>query len=134
MTKGEQTREAILSQALDQASVEGLEGLSIGALACRARMSKSGLFAHFGSKEALQLAVLQGPWWLIDDVAGPTELYRMTDDPFQETPQEAPGSVGESLESLAAERRTRFRSEGEHHEVSEEVQQQLEELGYPGGP
>jgi AcrR family transcriptional regulator len=59
MTKGEQTREAILSQALDQASVQGLEGLSIGALASRAGMSKSGLFAHFGSKEALQLAVLK---------------------------------------------------------------------------
>lgn len=58
ISKGETTRESILRQATDVASVEGLEGLSIGGLASRTGMSKSGLFAHFGSKEALQLGVL----------------------------------------------------------------------------
>jgi len=59
MRKGERTREAIVAQALDLATVQGLEALSIGALATETGMSKSGLFAHFGSKEALQLAVLE---------------------------------------------------------------------------
>lgn len=58
MSKGEATRAAILEQAATMASVHGLEGLSIGRLAARARLSKSGLFSHFGSKEALQQAVL----------------------------------------------------------------------------
>lgn len=58
MSKGEATRAAILSRALDLSSVVGLNGLSIGALAQDMSLSKSGLFAHFGSKEALQLAVL----------------------------------------------------------------------------
>jgi len=59
MRKGEQTRGTIVDAALQVASVEGLEGLSIGSLAARLNLSKSGLFAHFGSKEALQLAVLE---------------------------------------------------------------------------
>ena len=59
MSKGEQTRAAIVTRSLDLASVVGLNGLSIGALADHTGMSKSGLFAHFGSKEALQLAVLE---------------------------------------------------------------------------
>ncbi|HUT50072.1 MAG TPA: TetR/AcrR family transcriptional regulator [Alphaproteobacteria bacterium] len=59
MRKGDRTREAIVNQALDLATVRGLEALSIGALAAETGMSKSGLFAHFGSKEALQLAVLE---------------------------------------------------------------------------
>jgi AcrR family transcriptional regulator len=59
MSKGERTRGAILDHALDLASVVGLEGLSIGALASHSGLSKSGLFAHFGSKEALQLATLK---------------------------------------------------------------------------
>jgi AcrR family transcriptional regulator len=54
--KGIRTRESILRVAVDLASVEGLEGLTIGRLADELRMSKSGLFAHFGSKEDLQLA------------------------------------------------------------------------------
>lgn len=58
MSKGEQTRKAIVSQSLDLAGVVGLTALSIGALAEHTGMSKSGLFAHFGSKEALQIAVL----------------------------------------------------------------------------
>src|ERR1700755_2113673 len=55
-TKGEQTRAAILERAVDLASAEGLEGLTIGRLAAELEMSKSGLFAHFGSKQELQLA------------------------------------------------------------------------------
>jgi AcrR family transcriptional regulator len=56
--QGEQTHKAILDTAVDIASVEGLEGLSIGRLANEMNMSKSGLFAHFGSKEGLQLATI----------------------------------------------------------------------------
>lgn len=58
-TKGEQTRAAILDEALKIASRLGLEGLTIGSLAGATGMSKSGLFAHFGSREDLQLAVLE---------------------------------------------------------------------------
>jgi len=58
-TKGEQTRVAILDEALKIASRLGLEGLTIGSLADATSMSKSGLFAHFGSREDLQLAVLE---------------------------------------------------------------------------
>jgi AcrR family transcriptional regulator len=57
--RGEQTREAILERAVDVASLEGLEGLTIGRLAGELRMSKSSLFSHFGSKEELQLAALE---------------------------------------------------------------------------
>ena len=57
-TKGAQTRATILDRAVDLASAEGLEGLSIGRLAAELRMSKSGLFAHFGSKQELQLATV----------------------------------------------------------------------------
>jgi AcrR family transcriptional regulator len=56
--KGARTRLAILESAVDIASVRGLEGLTVGALAKELRMSKSGLFAHFGSKEELQLATV----------------------------------------------------------------------------
>jgi len=58
-TKGEQTRATILDEALKVASRLGLEGLTIGSLAEVTGMSKSGLFAHFGSREDLQLAVLE---------------------------------------------------------------------------
>jgi AcrR family transcriptional regulator len=58
-SKGEQTRAAILDRAVDLASAEGLEGLTIGRLAAELRMSKSGLFAHFGSKQELQLATIE---------------------------------------------------------------------------
>jgi AcrR family transcriptional regulator len=53
------TRKKILRQSVDVASTEGLEGLTIGRLAGELEMSKSGLFAHFGSKEELQLATVQ---------------------------------------------------------------------------
>ncbi len=59
MRKGELTRAAILDVALDLASREGLEGLTIGLLADRMNMSKSGVFAHFGSREDLQMEVLK---------------------------------------------------------------------------
>src|SRR4051812_25358682 len=58
-SKGEQTRTTILDEALSIASKLGLEGLTIGSLADATGMSKSGLFAHFGSREELQLAVLE---------------------------------------------------------------------------
>jgi len=58
-TRGAQTRAAILDRAIDLASVDGLGGLTIGRLAAELNMSKSGLFAHFGSKEELQLATIQ---------------------------------------------------------------------------
>ncbi len=59
MRKGEQTRSAILAAACELAARGGLEGLTIGALAERMGMSKSGVFAHFGSREDLQIAVLK---------------------------------------------------------------------------
>lgn len=59
MRKGEQTRAAIVGHALELASQFGLEGLTIGMLAERVQMSKSGVFAHFGSREDLQIAVLR---------------------------------------------------------------------------
>jgi len=57
--RGERTKSAILRCAVDLASVEGLEGLSIGRLAEELSMSKSGLFAHFGSKQELQLETIE---------------------------------------------------------------------------
>jgi len=58
-SKGDQTREAILTHALGLATRIGFEGLTIGRLAEDLKMSKSGLFAHFRSKEALQLEILR---------------------------------------------------------------------------
>jgi AcrR family transcriptional regulator len=59
LQKGQQTRAAILDAALGLASQMGLEGLSIGALAEVMQMSKSGVFAHFGSREELQISVIR---------------------------------------------------------------------------
>ena len=59
MSKGEQTKALIITAALEEAAVTGVHGLSIGGLADRLQMSKSGLFGHFGSKEALQRAVME---------------------------------------------------------------------------
>ncbi len=59
LPKGQQTRAAILDAALAMASHMGLEGLSIGALAEVTGMSKSGVFAHFGSREELQISVIR---------------------------------------------------------------------------
>jgi AcrR family transcriptional regulator len=58
-SKGEQTRHTIIARALELVSEVGYEGLSIGVLAAETKLSKSGLFAHFKSKEALQLGVVQ---------------------------------------------------------------------------
>jgi AcrR family transcriptional regulator len=58
MSKGDDTRERILDRAFLIAGRDGLQGLTIGALADELKLSKSGLFSHFGSKEELQVAVL----------------------------------------------------------------------------
>src|SRR6202046_3553710 len=58
-SRGARTRTTILRAAAGLASVDGLDGLSIGRLATELAMSKSGLFAHFGSKEELQLATIE---------------------------------------------------------------------------
>lgn len=71
--KGELTRQAIVEHAAKMASRIGLEGLTIGALADDLELSKSGLFAHFKSKEALQLQVLEfGIERFVDTVVKPT--------------------------------------------------------------
>jgi AcrR family transcriptional regulator len=86
--KGDATRAAILDRAVDLASAEGLEGLTIGRLAADLGMSKSGLFAHFGSKQELQLATVAAAaerfrGAVIDPVAdlpdGARRLRAMTD-------------------------------------------------------
>jgi AcrR family transcriptional regulator len=59
LQKGQQTRAAILDAALGLAAQKGLEGLSIGAIADLTGMSKSGVFAHFGSREELQISVVR---------------------------------------------------------------------------
>jgi AcrR family transcriptional regulator len=59
MSKGDETRQAILDRAVGLASAVGLDGLTIGRLAGELELSKSGLFAHFQSKEALQVQVLE---------------------------------------------------------------------------
>jgi AcrR family transcriptional regulator len=71
-TKGERTRHAILTTAAALATQEGLEALSIGRLALATGMSKSGLFAHFGSKEELQLSTVDHAAQLfVDEVIAP---------------------------------------------------------------
>jgi AcrR family transcriptional regulator len=78
---GRRSRQTILRAAANLATVEGLEGLSIGTLAAHIGMSKSGLYAHFGSKEELQLATVETAY----EIFG-TEVVRPTagiDDPLQ---------------------------------------------------
>jgi AcrR family transcriptional regulator len=79
-SKGERTRAAILDRAVDLASVEGLEGLTIGRLASDLGMSKSGLFRHFGSKQDLQLATVG---------AAGRRFVAMVIEPAQSTPDGA---------------------------------------------
>jgi AcrR family transcriptional regulator len=70
--KGERTRADILHIAWQRALHVGLEGLSIGTLAADVGMSKSGLFAHFGSKEGLQIALLEhAAAQFVEDVVRP---------------------------------------------------------------
>src|SRR3954465_9443556 len=65
---GERSRAAILREAARLATVEGLEGLSLGRLADAVGMSKSGLFAHFRSKEELQLATIETAGAIFDEL------------------------------------------------------------------
>src|SRR4051812_46389299 len=80
---GERTRNAILREAAQLATVEGIDGLSISRLAAAVGMSKSGLFAHFGSKEELQLATVETASALFTEQviapasAAPTGLERL---------------------------------------------------------
>lgn len=82
-TKGAATREAILDRAYEIARFAGIEGLSLGPLAQAVGMSKSGVFAHFGSREELQLAVLEsaaerfGQFVLIQALSQPRGLPRL---------------------------------------------------------
>lgn len=70
---GDRTRRAILKGATELATLDGLEGLSIGRLADHIGMSKSGLYAHFGSKEELQLATIDAAQEIFDrEVGEPT--------------------------------------------------------------
>jgi len=69
---GERSRNAILREAVQLATVEGIDGLSIATLADAVGMSKSGLFAHFGSKEELQLATIDtAAASFMEEVVGP---------------------------------------------------------------
>lgn len=86
--KGEKTRQEILKTSVEIASAEGLEGLTIGRLATELGLSKSGLFAHFGSKEDLQIATVQTAAEIfVAEIVEPTEdaenglvkLYAMLD-------------------------------------------------------
>jgi AcrR family transcriptional regulator len=71
---GERSRRTILRAAANLATVDGLEGLSIGNLAAHIGMSKSGLYAHFGSKEELQLATVETAGQILAaEVIEPTE-------------------------------------------------------------
>jgi AcrR family transcriptional regulator len=74
VTDTRRTRSAIVARAVTVASVEGLEGLTIGRLAADLGMSKSGLLGHFGTKEALQLAVVDAAAEIFArEVSGPTD-------------------------------------------------------------
>jgi AcrR family transcriptional regulator len=79
--KGSGTRASILARAVDLASAEGLEGLTIGRLSAELRMSKSGLFAHFGSKQELQLATIG---------AAAEHFKEAVIEPAQDLPEGAP--------------------------------------------
>ena len=71
---GERSRRTILDAAAKLATVDGLEGLSIGRLADHIGMSKSGLYAHFGSKQELQLATVDTARVIFEaEVVEPTE-------------------------------------------------------------
>ncbi len=73
---GIRSREAILRTAASLATVRGLEALSLGELAAEVGMSKSGMYAHFGSKEELQLATVAAAKSIFEDVVlGPASAY-----------------------------------------------------------
>jgi len=76
-SKGTQTQAEILSNAVKIASLEGVAGLTIGRLAQELRMSKSGLFAHFRSKQRLELATIDRAWEILaDEVLVPGKAAR----------------------------------------------------------
>jgi AcrR family transcriptional regulator len=81
---GQRTRSAILQAAVSLATVDGLEGLTIGHLATALGMSKSGLYAHFGSKQELQLATVEAAARNFDEevvqpaLAAPAGLAQLT--------------------------------------------------------
>lgn len=88
LRRGELTRRAVLRRAVDIASIQGLEGLSIGKLATELEISKSGLFAHFGAKEELQLATIRAARRIYSDAvvapareapAGVERIWAMTE-------------------------------------------------------
>ena len=81
MGKGQATRATIMQEALAVASQVGIEGLTIGVLAERLGLSKSGLFAHFGSREALQVAGIQ---------AGQDEVVELAVRPALQAPRGLP--------------------------------------------
>ena len=84
-TDGERSRQTILRAAASLATVDGLEGISIGDLAAHTGMSKSGLYAHFGSKEELQLATVETAQEIFDtEVVAPTQTIV---DPLQRLQQ-----------------------------------------------
>ena len=73
MSKGQQTKETVLDRAVSLTSQRGLDGLSIGELADDLGMSKSGLFAHFGSKDTLQLETVRAACGrFVDEVVAPS--------------------------------------------------------------
>jgi AcrR family transcriptional regulator len=79
---GERSRKMILRAAANLATIDGLEGLSIGNLAAHIGMSKSGLYAHFGSKEELQLATVETAREIFEaDVVEPTQTIA---DPLEQ--------------------------------------------------
>ncbi len=83
LRRGDVTRRTVLKRAVDLASTHGLEGLSIGKLAGDLEISKSGLFAHFGAKEELQLATIRAARRIYSDavvapaMAAPAGLERI---------------------------------------------------------
>src|SRR6476619_3894650 len=78
---GERSRQAILRAAANLATIDGLDGISIGNLAAHIGMSKSGLYAHFGSKEELQLATVETAWEIYD--AEVVEPAQAPSDPLE---------------------------------------------------
>lgn len=75
LRRGGETRRAVLGRAVEVASIQGLDGLSIGQLANDLAISKSGLFAHFGAKEELQLATIRAARRIYaDEVVAPALL------------------------------------------------------------
>ncbi len=112
---GERSRAAILDEAARLATVEGIDGLSIGRLATAVGMSKSGLFAHFGSKQELQLATIETATDVFVErvispaLAAPTAIERLRElvENFLRYIQEGVYPGGCFFASIAAEMDTR---------------------------